>query len=113
MDNLIITQIDNLTISPILNLMTNQIDNLIISPIGKLKVNLPNKLRTNRTDNFKSSQTQGNLMVSQIRDKQMESISQIKTSIIIGDNLTSQTPFYAQDVEDRITLAQTVKRINI
>ena len=110
-DNLI-SQIDSLTISPIVNLITSQIDDLIINPIGKIKINLISKIRTNRTDNFRSSQIQGNSIVSQIIDKQMHNFSQ--TSIIIlGDNLISLTPFYSQDVEDRITLAQTVKHINI
>ena len=94
----------------------------MVSQIDKLKISQIDKLRTNRTDhfkvsqmrdNFKSSQTQDNFKVSQIRDKQTDSISQIKTSTIIGDNLISQTPFYAQDVEDRIALVPTVKRINI
>ena len=72
----------------------------MVSQIGKLKINPIDKLRTNQTDNFKSSQTHDNFKVSQIRDKQTDSVSQIKTSIIIGDNLISQSPFYAQDVED-------------
>ena len=102
--------------------MISQIGNLMVSQIGKLKISPKGKLRINRTDNFKvskirhnfkSSQTQDNFKVSQIRDKQTDSDSQIKTSTLIGDNLISQTPFYAQDVGDKIILGPTVKPINI
>ena len=101
------SQTNSLTISPTINL-NNQTINLIINPIGKFKINL----RTNQTDSIKPSQIKDSLIISKIRDKQMDNVSQTSI-IIIGDSLISLTAFYVQDVEDRITSAKTVKRKSI
>ena len=102
-DNLT-SRTNSLTISPTINL-TSQTIKSIINLIGNFKINP----RINRTDSIKPSQIKDSLIVSQIRDKQMDNVSQTLLTII-GNSLTT---FYVQDVEDRTTSAQIVKPINM